>query len=254
MAVVKANFVKRDRRAKERAKATVRYIQSRPGKDGEKLTRDLFGPDGTLTRDQAFKMIDEAKKGTIFYRLVLSPDPNSEDTLRDLDLRNLTTALMLRLEERLKTEIPFAASVHSDHSPHRHVHIVALLVHKLTQQDLSFLRNAAAEAILQQRRLRELVQTQSRGRGEPEHQPVQTISRRERTFDNSPGSGEDGGAPGKPVQTCPLCSDPGGLPMHRLSANIYRCASCGLVLKQTVTGMQIERLSDSSLGIGRSLL
>ncbi len=52
-------------------KASIRYIQHRRGKDGQKVARSLFGIDGELERQQAYTMIDEAKKGTRFYRLVL---------------------------------------------------------------------------------------------------------------------------------------------------------------------------------------
>ena len=46
MAIFKANYVKRGTTAKALAKATVRYNQHRPGKDGERITRTLFGSDG----------------------------------------------------------------------------------------------------------------------------------------------------------------------------------------------------------------
>src|SRR3954469_20210777 len=84
MAIVKANFVKRDKSAKGRAKASIRYIQHRRGKDGEAITRTLFGSDGEMSRTEAYRMIDEAKKGSLFYRIVISPDPKGEDERRDL--------------------------------------------------------------------------------------------------------------------------------------------------------------------------
>ncbi len=66
-------------RSSAKAKAHVRYIQHRRGKDGEKITRTLFGFDGAMSRKQAYEMIDEAKKGAWFYRFVISPDPKRED-------------------------------------------------------------------------------------------------------------------------------------------------------------------------------
>jgi hypothetical protein len=51
-------------------------------------------------------MIDEAVTGTIFYRLVISPDPLKEDGLKDLDLRELTVRTIMHLEERTGTRIP----------------------------------------------------------------------------------------------------------------------------------------------------
>src|SRR3982750_5032295 len=85
MAIVKANFVKRDKSAKGRAKASIRYIQHRRGKDGETITRTLFGSDGEMSRADAYQMIDEAGKGSLFYRFVLSPNPKGADNTHDLD-------------------------------------------------------------------------------------------------------------------------------------------------------------------------
>ena len=62
MAVVKAKFVKRGAQEKKRAKAALRYIQHRPGKDGEKIIRTLFGRDGAMERSDAYRMIDDKGK------------------------------------------------------------------------------------------------------------------------------------------------------------------------------------------------
>ena len=67
MAVVKATFTK----SRPGAKASIRYIAFRPGKNGEEMARQLFGHDGPLSLSQADRIIDEAKKGTNFFRLVL---------------------------------------------------------------------------------------------------------------------------------------------------------------------------------------
>ena len=60
MAVVKANYVKKGEGERARAKATIKYIQHRPGKDHEKKARNLFGIDGSMGRWQAYRMIEEA--------------------------------------------------------------------------------------------------------------------------------------------------------------------------------------------------
>ena len=86
MAIVKATYT----RSKAGAKASIRYIEHRPGRDGDQITRTLFGIDGLLRRDQAYRLIDEAPKGSIFYRFVVSPDPKKEDMRRDLHLREVT--------------------------------------------------------------------------------------------------------------------------------------------------------------------
>src|SRR2546425_12902340 len=120
MAIVKATYTKQ----RNGAKASIRYMEHRPGKDGEKITRHLFGIDGLLGRHQAYRLIDEAEKGSIFFRFVISPDPKSEDREKDLHLREVTEKTMQRLEDRLHKEVQWVAAEHDDHAPHRHVHIV----------------------------------------------------------------------------------------------------------------------------------
>ena len=85
MAIVKANYVKRGKGEKGRAKATIRYITHRRDRDGHTVTRELFGFDGSLTKEQTYRMIDEARRGTLFYRIVLSPAPKQEDRYKDLN-------------------------------------------------------------------------------------------------------------------------------------------------------------------------
>ncbi len=100
-------------------------------------------------------MIDEAEKGTSFYRFVISPDPKTEDQGKDLQLWEITTKTMLGLEEHLKQTIQFVAAVHNDHAPHRHVHVIALVPGRLTRDDFAMLRETATEASLFQRRERD---------------------------------------------------------------------------------------------------
>jgi hypothetical protein len=131
MAIVKATYTK----SKAGAKAAIRYIQHRPGRDGEKATRELFGSDGVLDRQEAYRMIDEAEKGSVYFRLVISPDPRTEDSAKDLSLHEITSQTMLTLEERLPTAISYVAAEHDDHAPHRHVHVLACVKGRLNTQD-----------------------------------------------------------------------------------------------------------------------
>ena len=113
-----------------------------------------------MERRLAYRMIDEAEKGTVFFRFVISPDPTHEDTQKDLHLWEITEQTMLELEERLEKAVPFVAAEHSDHAPHRHVHVVALVRGRLTVQDFQALRHAATQAALQQRNERDLAREQ----------------------------------------------------------------------------------------------
>src|SRR5438270_9411266 len=106
MAIIKATYTK----SSGGAKASIRYIEHRPGKDGEKITRTLFGSDGGMGRWQAYRLIDEAEKGSFFFRFVISPDPKQEDSGKDLFLREVTEQTMLRLEEHLHKEVSWVAA------------------------------------------------------------------------------------------------------------------------------------------------
>ena len=153
MAIVKATYTK----SRGGAKASVRYIENRRGKDGEKIKRTLFGVDGLMGRWQANRMIDEAEKGSIFFRVVISPDPKGEDTGKDLFLRGITEQTMLSLEERLHKQVQWVAVEHNDHAPHRHIHVVAIVPGRLQVQDFQTMRQSATEAALFQRHERDLV-------------------------------------------------------------------------------------------------
>src|SRR5215216_2966417 len=152
MAVVKANYVKRGSNERQGAKANISYIQSRPGRDKERLCRTLFGPSGNLGKHEAYQFIDDAPKGTYFYRLKLSPDPKREDVKRDLNMYKLTRAMMQRLEKRLKTPLAWAAALHDDHTDIRHVHILAALPRRLQKYELELLIQEATQLALVQRR------------------------------------------------------------------------------------------------------
>jgi hypothetical protein len=134
----------------------------RRDREGNKITRDLFGFDGFVSKETAYRMIDEApKKGRYYYRVILSPDPRREDSYRDLDLRHLTIATMLKLEERYGKAIQFVAAIHDDHAPHRHVHALVILNgRRLTRADFAALRDHARNRALTQRRYMDRVRRQ----------------------------------------------------------------------------------------------
>jgi hypothetical protein len=152
MTIVKANYT----RSGKTAKAAVRYIENRPGKGRARLVRTLFSADGKVERQDAYTMIDQAAPGSYFYRLVISPDPLSEDSDRDIALRELTETVMHRLEARFQRSLQWVAAVHADHTDHRHIHALMILPARLQKQDFQRLRSAATEAALEQRRQRDL--------------------------------------------------------------------------------------------------
>src|SRR5438552_13822978 len=98
MAIVKASYTRKGRIAK----ASVRYIENRPGRDGAKIQRTLFNADGKVERGEAYTMIDQADKSSYFFRLVISPDPKCEDNDKNLALRELTEKTIASLEDRFQ--------------------------------------------------------------------------------------------------------------------------------------------------------
>jgi hypothetical protein len=157
MAVVKANYVKKGEGGRGRAKATIRYIQHRPGKDKEKVFRNLFGIDGFMGRWQAYRMVDEAEKGRYFYRFIINLDPETEDKERDLPMREIIEHTMLTLKERTKTPVQWVAAVHDDHTDKRHIHALAVVKGRLKKDDLQALIDAATEEAQLQRHARDLM-------------------------------------------------------------------------------------------------
>jgi hypothetical protein len=156
MAIVKASYT----RSASVAKAYIRYIQHRKGLDGRKATRELYGPDGALARLAGYQMIDQAVKGTAFFRIIINPDPKTEDTHKDLSLSEITSQTMQTLAQRVRRDVPYIAATHADHTPLHHVHILACVTGRLTTQDLQALRQTATQAAREQRSERDMAQEQ----------------------------------------------------------------------------------------------
>src|SRR6266699_3018489 len=137
-----------------------RNVGASIGKENERHTRSLFGSDGLMGRWEAYRMIDEAGEGSLFFRIIISPDPNGEDKGKDLRLWEITENTMQKLEERIHKQVSWAASEHNDHTPNRHVHVLAVVAGRLNSQDFQSLRQAATESCLTQRQELDLAQTQ----------------------------------------------------------------------------------------------
>jgi len=148
MAIVKASYTRKGRGAK----ASVRYIENRPGKDGTRVVRTLFKADGKVERGEAYTMIDQADKNSYFFRLVISPDPQREDSDKNLSLRELTEKTIQSLEDRFKQPLQWVAAIHADHAEHRHIHAIVVVPERLQVQDFQQMRSAATEEALEQLR------------------------------------------------------------------------------------------------------
>src|SRR4029450_10716786 len=152
MAVVKAHFDRRGKVGNAKAKDNVRYIQHRPDKDKEPVMRPLFTNDSAMTRLEAYQFIDEAPKGTHFYTVIINPDPEREDTQKDLDMRQIAITTMQTIAAIVDTPVIWVAAVHDDHTDKNHVHALAALPRRLEKPDLDRIREETTTVCLEQRR------------------------------------------------------------------------------------------------------
>jgi hypothetical protein len=218
MAIVKGSYT----RSRGAAKANIGYITKRPGKDKEKITRTLFGLDGVMTSREAYRMIDQAKEGSYYYRLVLSPDPIGEDTRQDLDMRELTLQTMQVLDARLNKALVWAGALHADHKPHRHVHILAVSPRRLTVKDFARLRLEATRESLAQRRTLDFGQEPKTRQRFTTYQTLKY----DRTARQPSRVARGGSAARMHTCTCPRC----GTPHIESGRNRVHQCTCGLTL------------------------
>jgi hypothetical protein len=98
-AVVKTTYTNNPKAAK----ASVRYFAHRIDREGNRITRQLFGNYGLLAKEDAYRMIDAAKGRNYFYRIIISPE-NSTGAARDLS--GITRQTMRDLQKILRTKRP----------------------------------------------------------------------------------------------------------------------------------------------------
>src|SRR5438270_9711191 len=94
------NYIPRGKTMRTQAKKHLGYIGERPGKDKADIIRSLFGKGGKFTKEQVEKMIEDAPDNTLFWRLILNPDPVLENPEKLLNLEELTRDAVSWLEER----------------------------------------------------------------------------------------------------------------------------------------------------------
>ncbi len=106
-------------RSRDTARAGLRYYQMRPRGD-EEPPRSIFGADGAMTRDEAYRLLDRHQaRGYLAHRLLLSPAADE----RPEDLRDLARHVMRELERDKGQALHWVAVEHRN-TAHPHVHIV----------------------------------------------------------------------------------------------------------------------------------
>jgi hypothetical protein len=135
--------------------------------------RPLFTNDSPMTRLEAYQLIDEAPKGTHFYTIIINPDPEKENTHKDLDMRQITITTMQSIEAIVATPVTWVAAVHDDHTDKNHVHALAAVNRRLDTPELNRIRETTTQACLEQRKeldrsLGHKAQERKQGEWEPE--------------------------------------------------------------------------------------
>lgn len=196
-----------------------------------------------MQRKDAYRIIDEAPKGSFFYRFVISPDPKREDRNHDLDMRDISEQTIQALEDLIDRQEPIAwiAATHADHAPHLHTHVIAVVPKRLYKADLEFLRYRATAASREQRRILDLARYRQRERPYP-FQRYDSPSRRFTPVPKQYQTGTRGrssslrhttasyGSYMKPyLRTC-ICPRCFSMHIHSLRDPVHQCTSCGLIL------------------------
>jgi hypothetical protein len=166
MAIVKLKYT----RSRNGIKRHLRYIVHRPGKEREKLTRELFQHNYLgVTKQYAYDLINGAPRGIVFYKMTINFHPVKEDTYKDLDLQHIASLTVREMQLRLGQIVPFIATIHAGHANTelRHIHAICLVQGRLTKEEFAKLKTlwqTATREVRLQRRLRERVQERHRTR------------------------------------------------------------------------------------------
>jgi hypothetical protein len=219
MAIVKVKYTRDPIAIKE----FLRYIVHRPGKDRERMSRELFDAFDTTTKARTYERID-ATRHPLFFKCILNFDGVKEDTYKDLDLVLITRKTLDQMQQLIRRDMPFVAAIHDDHTPLRHVIAIGMVEGRITKADFQQLKTlwltATAEARRQRRSrdgVREHLRVRYLAQARVLSQPVFT-RRRGRRY--------------KPLQMqhgCYSCGygDIAGIPAYRLY-----CPNCHRPLSQ----------------------
>src|SRR5512132_431310 len=217
MAVVTIKYI----RDKDQIKSNLRYFTHRSGREREKITRAIFTNVGDTDKQESYRQVRDAGRGTVFFKFMISPDPKREDSSKDLDLPYITRRTIRKLEQAIGRRLYFVAAVHNaDHTPIRHVHGIFLTKGRLSKEHFRLMQEVAraesAREALLQRRARDLIRTSPR---------YQVLSRIRREIIH----GREGGRVAKVQPGCRNCGfgELSGIPGYRT-----HCPLCHASLRQ----------------------
>ena len=240
MAIVKLKYT-RGRGAIDAIKAHLRYIVHRPGKDREKLTRELFQHNYlSVPKQYAYDLINTAPKGTVFYKMTINFHPLKEDTHKDLDLQHIASLTVREMQERISRSVRFIATIHDGHEKTalRHIHAICLVQGRLSKEEFAKLKTlwqtATAEVRLQ-RRDRDRVQERHRTRSLTQARGLYHYTPAKQRYLYHAHSAKKRYRGGKPLQIQHGCNHCGYGQLGGIPKGYEFCPCCHKPLKQEKT-------------------
>jgi hypothetical protein len=235
VAIAKLSFTKQPKGIK----ASLRYYVHRPEQSTKHVTRQIFGMDGSISKYDAYRMIDRAGRGTTFFRLIISPDKLLEDRDSRLNMREVTAETMRKFQKIIRSKLPLNyIGIEHTNTENRHVHAIFFHRGRISKEQLRELRKAATRASLFAAEQEEKQQQTKEARGttlfrlrEGEWQRVRSVTSRmgrriEPGLPQLPSRRGWGRArpPRQPV-ACPNCKSP-------MTGNgaLWECAYCGMAV------------------------
>jgi hypothetical protein len=235
MAIVKIKYA----RGRGAIKAHLRYIVHRPGIEQGRMTRELFHHNYlSVTKQEAYDLINNAPRGTIFYKMTINFHPRKEDTNKDLDLQHIASLTVREMQARLGRIVPFIATIHDGHAKTalRHIHAICLVQGRLSKEDFAKLKTlwqvVTAEVRLQ-RRIRDRVMERQRTRFLAQAQVLYQYNASRERYPNLylADASKKRHRWRKPMQLQPGCHHCGYGQMSGLPAGYKLCPCCHRPLK-----------------------
>src|ERR687894_2963576 len=214
MAMVKARYI----RSKDRIKAHLRYITHRRGMDGERMSRQLFGRDGPLTKQQIYDRIDATRPGAVFHKFVINFHPVKEDTRKDLNLWDITRKTLEHIKTQFGDSVPFVATIHDDHTLLRHIHGFFIVEGRLPKEEFAKIKNLWKVASKEVWRQRTHLDRMRQSRGYQKLKPL--IEKYKRKHQQGRGGRM------RTIRTQPACMHCGYGGMSGMPAYLLSCPVC----------------------------
>lgn len=239
MAIVKLKYA----RGRDAIKVHLRYIIHRPGIEQGRMMRELFHHNYlSVTKQEAYALINNAPRGTVFYKMMINFHPFKEDRYKDLDLQHIASLTVREMQARIGRIVPFIATIHDGHAKTtlRHIHAICLVRGRLCKEDFNKLKTlwqvVTAEVRLQ-RQIRDRVQERQRTRFLAQAQVLyhSTPTRERYRYRYPADASKKRNWRGKSIQLQPGCYHCGYGQLSGLPSGYEFCPCCHKLLTQEKT-------------------